>query len=564
MTTKKADDLLQRLWSAASVAQKLTRVLMKHVNSILLFSILAISAAVFSGLTLLKGGLYLGKHESDILHLLDILHRMHLGAQIHVDFQTPLGIFAFAPIHWISSLGFELGASFAAAQAVLALALLPALYWIGVTRLGSVSAVFFGVSVLAIVTAMVDGQIDPSSSISVHYNRWAWALAFTALGISVLKPRQTAPLFEGVMVGLCMAGLALLKVTYFAGFAIPVIVGLLAYGNGRALVVSVATGGLVAAVVTLGMGMDFWSAYLGDLLRVAESTNRPYPGASLADLVGSHRFLAISVVAFMACVVLRQSRQGKAALLLFLCVPGFYYVTFQNFGNDPLWLVFVVVFLMAHRPERDSRNGLGWEIRGTAALIAGAAMAIVAPIYLNILTSTLRHFVVDTAQYAPFLPEVASDIQTANLRSKTVTAIVRVGADDPALAPYVEAIPDEVTRLAGVEFRECQLKIGTVSMMQGIGADVAKIVPAEGGRLYVLDVTSAYWIPAKMAAVEGSAPWYYGGLPGFAAAEYLLVPQCPSVLSLRNAMIKETKAREGVTLSLMKETDLYAFYRINR
>jgi hypothetical protein len=245
-------------------------------------------------------------------------------------------------------------------------------------------------------------------------------------------------------------------------------------------------------------------------------------------------------------------------------VPGFYYVTFQNYGNDPLWIVFVVIFLMAHRPERDMRNGLGWEVRGMAALIAGAGLAIIAPIYLNVLTSPLRHFAVDTARYAPFLPEVARDIQTADLRSKTVTAIARIGADDPTLAPFVEAIPDEVTHLAGVNFRECQLQIGTVAMMQGIGADVAQIIPAQGARLYVLDVTSAYWIPAKMVAATGSAPWYYGGLPGFSAAEYLLVPQCPSVLSLRNSMIKEVKALEGVSFSLIKETELYAFYRINR
>ncbi|AML50299.1 hypothetical protein RC74_02585 [Falsihalocynthiibacter arcticus] len=62
---------------------------MKQINSILLFAILFGTTVVFSGLTLAKGGMYLGKHESDILHLLDILQRLRLGGEFTLIFKRP-------------------------------------------------------------------------------------------------------------------------------------------------------------------------------------------------------------------------------------------------------------------------------------------------------------------------------------------------------------------------------------------------------------------------------------------------------------------------------------------
>lgn len=568
MATKNALDLLQDVWSASSVAEKLTRAAMKQINSILLFTILFVATVIFSGLTLAKGGLYLGKHESDILHLLDILQRMRLGYDIHVDFETPLGIMSFAPILWVSNFGFDLGMGFAGAQLGLALLLLPALWWIGVSRLGAVGAVFFGISILAIATAMVDGQTDASSSISVHYNRWSWALALTALAMAVIQPQDKSkhrPLFEGIVIGLFMAILALMKVTYFVGFALPIVAGLLVYKNYRALAVAFATGIIVAALTTVLIGFDFWGAYLGDLLRVSASENRPYPGVSLSDLVASPRFLAISAVAFMGCVTLRQSGQNREAVLLLLCFPGFYYVTFQNYGNDPVWLVFLVVFLMTNRPEREVRNGLGWEVRGAAAVFAGIALALFAPIYLNIFTSHLHHFSVNTKNYAPFLPDVASDIQTANVRSKQVTVIRRLKAEESGLQGFITEEDGKLPfELAGLSFPDCQLKVGAVATVLAIGSELKSIVPAQGSSLFVADVNSPHWTVAGMLPAQGSAPWFYGGIPGFENAEYLLVPKCPAMLSVRNAILKSILELDATSFEPVLETPLYGFFRIDR
>lgn len=541
---------------------------MKQINSILLFTILFVTTFVFAGLTLAKGGLYLGKHESDILHLLDILQRMRLGYGIHADFETPLGILSFAPILWVSNLGFDLGMGFAGAQLILAVLLIPALWWLGVSRLGAVGAVFFGVSILAIATAMVDGQTDASSSISVHYNRWSWALALTALAMAVIQPqekRKNLPFFEGILIGLFMAILALMKVTYFVGFAVPIVAGLLVFKNYRALVVAFTTGLLVAVLTTVLIGFDFWGAYLGDLLRVSGSENRPYPGVSLSNLVASPRFLAISAVAFMGCVTLRQSGQNREAVLLLLCLPGFYYVTYQNYGNDPVWLIFFVVFLMANRPEREVRNGLGWEVRGAAAVFAGIGLALFAPIYLNILTSHLHHFSVNTANYTPFLPEVASDIQTANVRSKQVTVIRRLKAEENGLQGFItEKDTKAPFELGGISFPDCQLKVGAVATVLAMGHDLKNNVPAQGASLFVADVNSPHWTVAGMLPAQGSAPWFYGGAPGFENAEYLLVPKCPAMLSVRNAILKTILERNVSSFEPVSETPLYAFFRIDR
>ncbi|MEY8117044.1 hypothetical protein AB9F26_02095 [Falsihalocynthiibacter sp. BN13B15] len=540
---------------------------MKQINSILLFTILFAATIVFSGLTLAKGGMYLGKHESDILHLLDILQRLRLGGEIHTDIQTPIGVFAFAPVLWVANFDVGFGMSFAIVQLGLALCLLPALVWIGVSRLGPVGAVFFGVSILAIATSMVGGQTDTSSSISVHYNRWAWALALTGLALAVLMPRIPSPrasMFEGAVIGVIMAVLALLKVTFFLGFAIPVVVGLLLHKNKKGLGVAILAGLGVVAATTLMMGATFWGAYFDDLMRVATSKNRPFPGESLMTLVTAPQYLATSIVAFIACVTLRQSGQGKAALLLLICLPGFYYITFQNFGNDPIWLIFLMAFLMANRPDRDLRNGMGWSMRGVAAIMSGAALAIVAPVYLNILTSSLHHYAVNTASYAPFLPIVAADIQTANIRSQSVSTLQRVDGGASGLEGFVsEPLEREPRMLGGIVFPECQNQTGVVATVHAISGAISQIIPAKGGALYVADVISAHWIEAGMTPAKGSAPWYYGGLPGFENAEFLLVPKCPALLSVRNAMLAEIQAHEKVLLTPLDETPLYGFFRID-
>ncbi|WP_380057063.1 hypothetical protein ACFE33_03690 [Falsihalocynthiibacter sp. SS001] len=538
---------------------------MKQINSTLLATVLVGVTIIFSGLSIAKGGLFLGKHEVDVLHFMDILRRLQLGYDIHIEFQTPIGVMAFAPIIWFSNLGYDLGISFVLAQTLLAVLLLPVVWWVGVSRLGPIAAMFFGISILAIVCAIVGGGSENSPSISMHYNRWSWAISLSVLALGVIAPqeeRRPRPNLEGLMIGVGMAVLALTKVTYFAGFAIPITVGLILNHNMRALVMAVGAGLAVAALATAILGVEYWSAYLGDLLRVAGSDVRPYPGASMLDLLGAPAFIGISFLAFMSCVVLRQSDQNKEALLLLLCMPGFYFVTYQNFGNDPVWLLFVIIVLMVYRPRNDIRNGLGWKMRSAASGVAIAALAVMVPSYINLVTSPLRHAFVDASEYAPFLPDVSMDIHTADIRGKKVTISSRVFSEE--LEEFVSPPEDEdIREIAGMVLPDCTLEGGVAAMQHAISAGVSKNVAAQGSSLFVADVIMALWIEAGMLPAIGSAPWYYGGLTGYDNASYLLVPKCP-LTAIQRIILDNIAEREGETLSLIEDTELYAFFRIDR
>jgi hypothetical protein len=46
-------------------------------------------------------------------------------------------------------------------------------------------------------------------------------------------------------------------------------------------------------------------------------------------------------------------------------------------------------------------------------------------------------------------------------------------------------------------------------------------------RLLVADTFQSLWLLGDFPPLPGGTPWYYGGLPGGAAAEFIVVPLCP-------------------------------------
>ena len=94
------------------------------------------SAAV----TLAKGGFYIGKHEGDTLHLLQIVLREARGQWPHLDFQTPIGVLATAPVALFVRLGAGVGHAILYAQILLAAIALPAIWWVASSRFAGVWA----------------------------------------------------------------------------------------------------------------------------------------------------------------------------------------------------------------------------------------------------------------------------------------------------------------------------------------------------------------------------------------------------------------------------------------
>src|SRR5690606_3759131 len=141
--------------------------------------------------------------------------RMEAGERIHQDFMTPIGVLAFAPILGLLRLGLGAGHALIWAQMLVAALALPLVWWTVRTRLSGFTAWLTGFYMMLLALALTYGEAEASLSMSMHYNRWAWLLAYVAVLLALLPnlsgPR---PKLDGALVGLAMAGLALLKATY--------------------------------------------------------------------------------------------------------------------------------------------------------------------------------------------------------------------------------------------------------------------------------------------------------------------------------------------------------------
>ena len=62
--------------------------------------VLGLIAGVFGGIVVLaalRGGFDFAKHETDMLHLVDLVLRLEGGAKLHEDVMTPLGLWGLLP-----------------------------------------------------------------------------------------------------------------------------------------------------------------------------------------------------------------------------------------------------------------------------------------------------------------------------------------------------------------------------------------------------------------------------------------------------------------------------------
>ncbi len=541
---------------------------MSRPNPAKLFSFLAIVLGMMGGLATLKGGLYIAKHEADTLHLLQIVFRMDAGQWPHLDFMTPIGALAYAPIAFLVGQGMGVGHAVIYAQIAMGAVLLPAAWWVGVSRMRGAMPYLFGMLVVVLATALAFGLSESSISISMHYNRWAWAISFVAIAIAMLPAlgpiRQD---IDGMILGVCMAALVLIKVTYFAAFAPAIIVALAMRKSYRTLGIAVVTGLVIAAIVTLFTGLAFWQAYMADLMLVAGSGVRPQPGLPLGVIVASPAYLAGSVIAFLGIMLLRRSGEAIGGLALLLLVPGFFYVTFQNFGNDPQWLPMLAILLMTLRPDGAVDNGAGWDMRGALTMVGVAGFALSAPTFTNLVYSPLRHLGLNTAKYESIMlrTDRHQDLQAISLRVWRLDGRVALDGDGSGLEHLTDAAGrEDAVTLLGEPLPDCELKLGLPGWIGSIAKDLEQAGLAQGKRLFVADMFSSHWLFGDLEPLINGAPWYYGGLPGFGSADYVLVPLCPAEEGIRRTVIEAIAARPDVTLKEIRRTSLYVLLDIER
>ena len=539
---------------------------MSRPNPAILFGFFVALIVAICGASLAKGGLYLGKHEGDMLHLADIVLRMAAGAVPHQDFMTPIGILAFWPLVEFVQWGFGIGMSVLLAQMAFSVLILPALFWASYSRLDGLAAYLFGAFVIVLVTALVHGEGQSSISVSMHYNRWAWAVSFVVLILAMMpgRPSDNATI-DGLFIGTGMFVLMMIKVTYFGAFALPLLVALVVRRAYPTLLIALATGLGLMALTTFLMGLSFWTGYLGDLLIVAASDARPYPSESFQRVIGAPEYLGGSLLLLFTVIALRRSGFMNEGLVLLLLMPGFFYVTYQNFGNDPQWMFFLVIVLMAHRPEAGHRFEFGTDMRNVINIAAAFGVALVSVSFVNMSYSSLRHLVEKEEDFTEFFPrsEQHDDLFADRLRS------LRVDQRGPFLAPgtVLDEYQDieealEPTIFQGETLPSCAVELGMLAWFDAVVQDLEQAGYAGNGQtVFAADFLPSFWLFGGFAPLEGAAPWYYGGLPGFENADYLIVPTCALALESR-ATILEAVEDSGVTVEEVRRTPLYILYSI--
>ncbi len=525
-----------------------------------LAAVLGLVVAVLGGLALAKGAFLVGKHEGDTLHLVDMVLRMGLAGQVpHLDFMTPIGIGATWPIAAFVAAGFGVGHAFFAAQIAVALVLLLPTLLVARSRFPGWVGLAFGAYVMGLCLALVHGEANAVISPSMHYNRWAWALAYLALPLAILRPLPGAtgrPALEGAVIGLALAGLALTKVTYFVALAPAIFLALALRRDWARLGLALGVGLLVAAAMTAGFGFDYWLAYVHDLLAVSRSTIRGAPGADYAEIITAPPYLLGSLGALALVIYWRQSGFKTEGLALLVALPGLAYITYQNWGNDPQWLILLAAFAITLRPDPGARSPEGWPLAAGLGAVALVLATAGAPSAINLFWSPLRHFNTPTDRLVPMIGKRAADadLLVSGARAYHVTEIRPADGPGQPYAAYAALLKaqdirpeaqetEAVAELNGAALPDCEVGQGYGAVFDTWAKDLGA-AGFGGAQIFVADLFSSLWLYGDFPPLAGGTPWYYGGTPGLAGAEHVLVPLCPLSAAARAAAL-EAVAQAG-------------------
>ena len=522
--------------------------------------------AALTALGLARGGLVISQHEGDLLHLTQVLMLMQQDWVPHLDFRTPVGLLAFWPLDLALDAGWGadwgIGQGFVLAQGAVALALVPAIWWVAVSRfVGWAQAALAGVAVIWLL-ALVHGGVTAGLSVSMHYNRWAWTVAMLAILTACLPRRagtaeasRVGGLADALLIGVGFAILGLTKASFAVAFAPGVILALLLRGQTRVLAGAVLAGLAACAAIALVWGAGFWPAYVRDLLWVAGSSVRPYPGQPLSTVIAGPAFLPATLLLLAAVIALRRDAPAWRALPLLLLAPGFVYVTYQNFGNDPKWLL-ILAFLLAHRWQQAAPGAA----RTAALVLTVVAGAMASGSLVNMARSTLANALGGAGQgVALFAPDhPGRDLRTDPRRLATLDLVLAAeeapdGLAPPppsaALAKGVTIRPNTVSFM-GAALPNCGIDKGLIAHQRGLARAASRMIAKAKGppgpnraRVFVADLFSAPWIFGDLAPVTPLAPWNYGALTGIASADYLLVPLCAVNPPLRKTLLTALTAR---------------------
>ena len=505
-------------------------------------------AVLLGGVGVMKGGLFVDQHEGDMLHLIDIVLRMSAGQVPHIDFMTPLGSLAFLPFSILVERGMGVGSALVWGQIAFAALVLPMLWWVCVSRLNTAQAYILATATVVTSLALIYGNTDPYVSMSMHYNRWAWALAFVVVPIAVFRPTLQFSIADGLILGLAMSFFAFGKITYAVALAPGLILALAITRQWRAMTIGIAVFLAIAAAMTLSSGIELWTSYIADLRLVSSTDIRPRAGESWMSLLFSPKFILAHAVLVGTIVLLRQHEKEELGAMLAIFAPGFVFIAYQNYGNDPKWLVLIAVIALAGSidPKR--------------LAVAIVALVLIGPSIVNMAFSPVRHALAQEARFTPALvPDQHADFQTLTVRDRRIQVgqpVIFESSEFAALNDLAEW-PD-FAAIGDTDFPPCLLQLGLMTSMRAIAADLAEQGVAVD-KVFTADTFGSFWMFTEGAPLAQSAPWYYGQLSGFEQADFVLVPICAITPRARKSAIAEIAGR-GVELRQLRTTDLYVLY----
>ncbi len=473
----------------------------KKLSSSRFFLYLLMLGVVLAAASLLKGGFFVDQHEGDMLHLIDITLRMADGEWPHIDFVTPLGSLAFLPFSTLVAAGMGVGHAFLWGQVLFAALVLPMVWWVGVSRLDRMQAYGFGAVVMITTLALIYGNTDPYVSMSMHYNRWAWALAFVAIPVAVLRPNRRQPFADGMILGLAMAFFTFGKITYAVALAPGLVLALVLTRQWRALVIGSLVFFGVGTLLTLAAGPAIWAAYLGDLQLVSSTDIRPRAGESLMSLLFSPKFILAHAILLAAIVLLRQGASTELGMILAVLAPGFVFICYQNYGNDPKWLAIVALLLIGLK--RDQK----------LTLLGAAAALLIAPSFVNMGFSNFRHALHNEGKFMAVSDGPLADIHTMRVRDTRLQVGRSVLFDEPEFASLNEiAGRPDAPQINGRTFPRCLVQLGLLTSMRAIAQDLDASGLAVGKSVFTADTFGSYWLFGDTPRTAKAAPWYYGKL----------------------------------------------------
>ena len=534
---------------------------MSRTHPISLLAVTFAVIAVLAGLSLARGGLYMDRYEGDVLHLIEIVVRIAEGQRPHLDFMTPIGVLATWPIAVFVEAGFGIGMSIHLAQLSVALVLALPVFWAGWTRFSPGFAYVYVVFCMVLALALVHGEADPNVSMSMHYNRWAWGFSFVALALAFLPARgDETPLIDGILIGAALAVVVLVKVTYVVALAPGIIIALLARGAVRSLLIALVSGVITLGIVTLIMGWQFWPAYAGDLIATATSEARPHPGRTLNKVLTAPMFLGAHLLVLLAVVMLRQGGKPQQGLALLVLFPGLVYITYQNFGNDPQWLLVMGLMLLMVRPDAGERNAWGWDLRQGVMLAAVAMLAVISPSFLNMGYSPFRHFSDDLSEYVRIFPnsDQHADFYTSGERAYQVNQQIAGERPGAGLEQFSELTErGELAVLNGETLPACGIQNGLIAYYLATVEQLEQNGFADGSAIMMTDLLSNLPLFSDgISWVKGGAPWRYDGVPGVDNADYVLVPLCAINERSRRAILQGIRDAE-ITLREVHRNPLF-------